>query len=104
MLFSLHQSKIIKLWKGPLTLIEAMSQKLVCICSDSIGYAEHIVDGYNGLIFKSGSSKSLVNAIERYLDLSEDDIELITNNALKTSKKFKRDKITSEIYDYFFNI
>ena len=89
---------------GPLTLIEAMSQKVFCICSDSVGYAEHIVDGHNGLIFKSGSSKSLINAIERYLDLSEEDVELITYNALKTSKKFKRDKITSEIYDYFFNI
>ena len=88
---------------GPLTLIEAMSQKLICICSDSVGYAEHIVDGHNGLIFKSGSSESLIDAINRYLGLSEEDIELITNNALKTSKKFKREEITKEIYDYFFN-
>lgn len=87
---------------GPLTLIEAMSQNIICICSDSVGYSEHIIDGYNGIVFKSGSSQSLTNAINRYLNLSDDQIKAIQNNAFQTSQQFKRIEITKDINKYFF--
>ena len=87
---------------GPLTLIEAMSQYIICICSDSVGYSEHIIDGYNGIVFKSGSSQSLTEAINRYLKLSDDEIKVIQKNAFKTSQQFKRKEITKDVYNYFF--
>ena len=87
---------------GPLTLIEAMSQNIICICSDSVGYSEHIIDGYNGIVFKSGSSQSLTKAINRYLNLSDDQIKTIQNNAFQTSQQFKRIEITKDINKYFF--
>ena len=65
-----------------------------------IGVGSMVVGGIAS-IFKV--RHGLIDAINRYLGLSEEDIELITNNALKTSKKFKREEITKEIYDYFFN-
>ena len=87
---------------GPLTLIEAMSQNIICICSDSVGYSEHIIDGYNGIVFKSGSSQDLTKAINRYLNLSDDQIKAIQNNAFQTSQQFKRIEITKDINKYFF--
>ena len=87
---------------GPLTLIEAMSQYIICICSDSVGYSEHIIDGYNGIVFKSGSSQSLTEAINRYLKLSDEEIKVIQKNAFKTSQQFKRKEITKDVYNYFF--
>jgi glycosyltransferase involved in cell wall biosynthesis len=47
---------------GPLTVIEAMSQKSICIVSDSIGFINYLNDK-NCIIFKSGNIESLSEVI-----------------------------------------
>lgn len=88
---------------GPLTLIEALSQKKIVICSDSVGYSQHIKSGVNGLKFKSGDINSLKETIMIYLNMTNDQKKLISEGGFNLSKLFNQDKITEEIYDHFFN-
>ena len=88
---------------GPLTLIEAMSQKKICICSDSVGYSEHIYDGVNGILFKSGDIESLYQSIKKYLNMNDNEKSDMKQKAFETSLLFKRDNITKELYNFFFS-
>ena len=88
---------------GPIALIEALSQKKVVICSDSVGYADHIENGFNGIKFQSGDITSLKKAIDFYLKLEIKDKLRIQENAYKLSLKFKRDTITKDLYSYLFS-
>lgn len=88
---------------GPIALIEALSQKKVVICSDSVGYADHIENGFNGIKFQSGDITSLKKAIDFYLKLDIKDKLRIQENAYKLSLKFKRDTITKDLYSYLFS-
>jgi glycosyltransferase involved in cell wall biosynthesis len=88
---------------GPLTLIEAMSQKKICICSDSVGYSEHIIDGENGILFNSGDAESLYQSIKKYLNLNDYERSKMKQKAFETSLRFKRENITEELYNYFFS-
>ena len=88
---------------GPLTLIEAMSQKKICICSDSVGYSEHIHDGVNGILFQSGDIESLYQSIKKYLNMNDNEKSDMKQKAFETSLLFKRDNITKELYNFFFS-
>lgn len=88
---------------GPLTLIEAMSQRKICICSDSVGYSEHIHDGVNGILFKSGDIESLYQSIKKYLNMNDNEKSNMKQKAFETSLLFKRDNITKELYSFFFS-
>ncbi len=97
-----RQSKTI-MEGGPLTLIEAMSQRKICICSDSVGYSEHIIDGKNGILFKSGDVESLCQSIKKYLNLNDYERSEMKQKAFETSLLFKREYITNELYNFFFS-
>ena len=50
---------------------------------------EEILDyGKNGLLFKSNDKKSLLEALERFDDLSKTDLKRFKINAKKKSKEF----------------
>lgn len=87
---------------GPLTLIEALSQKKIVICSDSIGYGSYIQDGINGIKFRSGDVSDLVQSVKRYFDLSEFDKQEMSTSGYKVSHKFKQEEITAKLYSFLF--
>lgn len=87
---------------GPLTLVEALSQKKIVICSDSIGYGSYIQDGINGIKFKSGEVRDLVQAIERYIGLSEFQKQKIATSGYEVSLKFKQEDVTNKLHSFLF--
>lgn len=87
---------------GPLTLIEALSQKKIVICSDSIGYGSYIQDEINGIKFKSGDVNDLVNSIKLYLGLSDFEKQKIASSGYEVSLKFKQKDITDKLYSFLF--
>jgi len=86
---------------GPLTLIEGFSLGKLCIVSDSIGFIEHC-NKYNSIRFKSGDSKSLLDAILNVEKLSKDKKYEIMNNATQTSKSFSFENIAAIHNDFLF--
>jgi glycosyltransferase involved in cell wall biosynthesis len=52
---------------GPLTLLEAMAQKVPCICNDLSANARVIDDGVNGRVFETGNKASLRGAVQDVL-------------------------------------
>lgn len=65
------------LWEGlPISLLEAMYLKKVCIVTDCIGNNDVINDGINGFIIKKNNNyKEIINCI------NEKKYEIISNNA-----------------------
>jgi glycosyltransferase involved in cell wall biosynthesis len=50
-------------------LNEAMSNGCAVVCSDKVGASRFLIkDGWNGLLFKSGSDKDLYIKVRRYID------------------------------------
>ncbi len=84
---------------GPLTVIEAMSQKSICIVSDSIGFINYLNDK-NCIIFKSGNVESLSRAINKYLEMSYNEKTLMSREAYKTAMFFKFENI-AKIHNQF---
>lgn len=73
---------------GPLTLIEAMSQKSICIVSDSVGFSSYLNDE-NCILFESGNLESLYKATIRYLEMNENERNKMGEEAYKTAEFFK---------------
>ena len=48
-----------------ISIIEAMSQGLICVASDVGGIPEIITDGQDGLLFEAGSPKALAEALKK---------------------------------------
>jgi len=89
---------------GPLTLIEALSQKRIVVCSDSIGYGSYIQDGVSGIKFKSGDINDLVSSINFYFKLSNIEKQKIASSGYEVSLKFQQKDITDKLYSFLFKI
>ena len=87
---------------GPLTLIEAMAQKNICIVSDSIGFKKYL-NNNNCILFESGNSKSLLKAIDFYTKMTKDEREDMGNEAYITSEFFKFQNIAGIHNDFLFS-
>jgi len=87
---------------GPLTLVEALSQKKIVICSDSIGYGTYIKNGINGIKFESGKPESLVAAINYYNNLTRAEKIKIAEAGYELSLKFQQKEITDNLYNFLF--
>jgi glycosyltransferase involved in cell wall biosynthesis len=86
---------------GPLTLIEGMSVGKICIVSDSIGFIDYCNEN-NSIIFKSENTKSLLQAILKYENLSTEKKYSLSKNAAEVSKVFSFEEIGKRHYKFFF--
>jgi len=83
----------------PLSLLEAMHNKLSIIAANSPGINDVITHDFNGLLFKTKDSKELANSIIKSLNRNE----LLIDNASKTTKKFFNHQEMIEEYKLIFN-
>lgn len=83
----------------PNTLLESLSMGKIVIGPNAWGFEELISDGVNGILFECGSLISLIDAIMRFMSLSEIRIREIEKNAYFTAKEYSGalmgDKIVS---------
>lgn len=86
---------------GPLTLIEAMARKKICIVSNSIGFSSYL-DESNCVLFESNNAEDLYEKILFASKLSGDLSRQIRNNSLKTAKEFKFENISKKVQNYLF--
>ena len=87
---------------GPLTLIEAMAQKNICIVSDSIGFKKYL-NKNNCILFESGNNKSLLSAIYSYTGMTKEEKENMGNEAYATSEFFKFQNIAKIHNNFLFS-
>jgi len=86
---------------GPLSVIESMSRKRLCLVSDSVGFYEY-TNNKNSLIFSSGNQESLENMLSKSLNLNQDEYKSKVNEAFKTSLEFDFNKISEKYFNFFF--
>ena len=86
---------------GPLSVIEAMARKKICIISDSVGFMSYL-NNESAIIFPSGSEEALYSSILKFNKM--DDLE--KSKILKASEQiveyFKFRNISKEHYDFLF--
>tara|TARA_B100002051_G_scaffold276270_1_gene323597 strand:+ start:3758 stop:4972 length:1215 start_codon:yes stop_codon:yes gene_type:complete len=86
---------------GPLTIVESMARKRLCLVSDSVGFISYL-DVSTALIFNSGNQQSLTKGIEAFFNLDNESHLNILTNAYKLSEKFKFKEIAAKHNDFLF--
>ena len=86
---------------GPLSLVEAMARKKVCIVSNSIGFIDFINDE-SAIIFESNNADDLFNKMLEALSLNEKKRTEIGNKAFKISENFKYRIISKKTEEFLF--
>ncbi len=71
-----------------LATIEAISMKVIPICTPSGGVEEIVKDGFNGFLSKDHTVDGYATAIKRYMALSGQDRDVIRENAYYTYHKY----------------
>lgn len=84
--------------------LEAMACGCFVIGADNEGILSYLKDNDNGLVFKSGNAESLVNAIEEYLQMSENEKKRILTNSEATINNFAKEDVVALLYDKFENL
>lgn len=85
----------------PNSILESMSLGKIVIGPNAWGFEEVIVDGCNGFLFQCGSINSLIDVINKFLKLSEEEKSSIEYNALKTSEKYTAPFVVNEILEVY---
>lgn len=87
----------------PNAVLEAMAVGCIVIASDAAGSAtDRIEHGVNGFLFRDGNADELLGCLEHVLQLAQNHINEIGENARKTSKSFpvsKGLKLINSIYE-----
>ena len=86
---------------GPLSLVEAMARKKVCIVSNSIGFIDFI-NNDNAIIFKSNDVDDLFNKMLEAMSLTEKKRTEIGNEAFKISEDFKYKIVSKKTEEFLF--
>tara|TARA_A100001011_G_C14283423_1_gene832547 strand:+ start:334 stop:1539 length:1206 start_codon:yes stop_codon:yes gene_type:complete len=73
---------------GPLTLIEAMASKTLCLVSDSIGFITHCNEN-NSIIFRSGDIEDLELKLNQFTEMDREKLNKIRDEGFKTANYFK---------------
>ena len=77
------------IWEGlPVTLLEALSVGCIPICSPVGGIVNVIEDGINGVLSVSSNEEDYFKAIEKFLSMSDGDLQRIRNAALESFQKY----------------
>ena len=86
---------------GPLSLIETMARKKVCIVSNSIGFIDFI-NKDSAIIFKSNNVDDLLSKMLDAISLTEKKRTEIGNEAFKISENFKYKIISKKTEEFLF--
>jgi len=86
---------------GPLSVVEAMARKKICIVSDSVGFMSYL-NNESALIFSSGSEESLLLSISKYLEMDDVEKSNILNASEKIVEYFNFKNISKEHNDFLF--
>lgn len=72
-------------------LLEASACGRVCLCSDIPGCREIVDDGETGFLFEAKNSESLIEAVEKFIALTDEEkIQMGINARKKVEKEFDR--------------
>lgn len=85
----------------PISLIEALSCGLIPICTAVGGIVDIVEDGVNGFLSKDMTVESYVEAIERYLALTEDQKAEIKQQSMQSSLKYSIEECAKQ-YEVLF--
>ncbi len=70
-----------------LAIIEAMSMRLIPICTPVGGIPEVVLDGYNGILSDDCTMEAYVRALKRYLTMNEQSKMEMRENAFRVFKE-----------------
>ena len=79
-----------------LVVLEALGAGVPVICTNNTGASELIEDGYNGYVIPVGSTISIQEKVDWFID-NKDKIENMSKNAHDTAKRYTWDKYNKEI-------
>jgi L-malate glycosyltransferase len=85
----------------PYTLVEAFSAGIPVIASKVGGIPEALKDGFNGYLTKPGDSSYLQNAIKKFINLNEEELQNLKNNAFASSADFTVQKMVKYIEEVY---
>ncbi|MDW7673969.1 MAG: glycosyltransferase family 4 protein [Bacillota bacterium] len=84
---------------GPLKM--ALSYSLPVICSDVGDIGEFTVKNKVGLIFEPENIRSIQDAIDLFLEMSIEDVNLIRENCKNTSRLFSWSNMLTKVFDRY---
>jgi len=81
----------------PNKLFEYLACGLITIASETKAIQEILVDGFNGFLIKEMSVEHLSKKFEQIIDMENNKLEKIRNNAINTSQKYDWQKINQRL-------
>ena len=78
-----------------LVYLEAMARGCITVASRDEGFDGIIEDGVNGFLCKAGDTNELSSILRRIDSLSQEDIQRISDNAIKTAHKLTDEKVAN---------
>ncbi|MDC3155313.1 glycosyltransferase [Pelagibacteraceae bacterium] len=82
----------------PKTLLEAAAMGKPIITTDNTGCRDAVKDKFNGYLIQPKSLDSLINAIEKFINLSDDERSLMGINSRKKAEKYFDENIIIDKY------
>lgn len=83
--------------------LEAMACGVPVICSNLPGPAEYLIDGENGFFFEPSEERSLFKQLLKVYNLSNKQLEQISESSVKTSFSFSKKRVLSELTSLFID-
>lgn len=87
-----------------LVYLEAMAKGCIVIASRNEGIDGVIEDGINGFLCNAGDEKELANIYKRINNLTKDQKEQISKNAIESAKNFKDSDVAKRYLDTVINV
>ena len=89
-------------WEGmPISMLEAMSQCCIPICSPVGGIPSVVRHLDNGILLGDSSVDSIYRALKIANSLSDEEMARLAHNGLKTIKEFSIEKTAQEYLKYY---
>lgn len=87
-----------------LVYLEAMAVGCIVIAALDEGFDGIIINGKNGFLCKAGDIEDLSRTIERIRNLSSDELNCISKNAINTARELTEGKVAESYLRYLGNI
>lgn len=88
----------------PNTCLEAMAHQRVIIGSRKTSFEQLLVEGESGLFCEPGDSRSLLQAMERALAMTEEERREMGEKAWRRLENFSSEKVVRPLLDYYQTI